>query len=74
MQKREWERLVKKIKEGFEANQRLNELEVETFGYTRADKDIDWLIDTIDYNLGNITFEKYKELMKAGEKWVFVKR
>jgi len=42
----------------------LNELEEEIFGFCHNDKDMDDVIDTVEYATGSLSFERYLKRME----------
>lgn len=35
----------------------------EKYGYHYSDKDLDWIIDNVDYGLGKVSFEEFDKIM-----------
>ncbi len=48
---------------------KLCEQEEKQYGYTHNDKDLDQIIDSLDYGTGDMTFEEYEELMKGAKEY-----
>ena len=42
---------------------RLNEMEEEVYGFNHNDRDLDGIIDSVDYGGGGLSFKRYHKMM-----------
>lgn len=61
--KKQFEKVKKLAYQNSKQSRKLDVMIYKKWRFSYSDKDIDEIIDTLDYGVGNATFERFVELM-----------